>query len=151
MPHARPSWFHDHPRLTAALVLAVGLPVLAIAGCLLTAVAGAALAAWLQPGDAPASLWLWSGGLLLTGLPLWLLVVRCVRLGGLTGAALGVAYVLAMSGGLWLLGWLEQALRPQADMAGIGFGLLSALLAAAALVALVMSLAAAWVVGARRS
>jgi hypothetical protein len=135
-------WFIRHPRIAGALWLALGLPVVVAAGLGATLLVGLAVQTWLLPPDAPLSPLLWVGGFVLTCIPLWLLVGRCIRLGGMPGVALGLGILVVVAIGLSALGCLEQLLEPQNGMAGIGEVILMIILGLFAAVALGMALLA---------
>lgn len=126
--------------LVAAAVLAAGLPLLVVGGFALTVAVSMAIetmrSGTMGMGTSHAA-W-WSAGFLGICVSHWFLVRWCVRVGGwralflgLGGCGLVVAIAFAMAS-------LEQSIRPDDSMAGLGWGLLAFVLTFFVLLAVVM-------------
>ena len=121
--------------LVAAALLAVGLPLLAVAGFGLTS----AVCMMIQPMRRGASLApCWAGGFIAICVALWFLVRWCVRAGGWRALALGGGAVVLVAAAAWEVASLEQSMHPSDSMAGLGMGLLAFGLGLLVLVALMM-------------
>ena len=131
-------WFRCRPWLVGAIALAIGLPVIIVAGIVATIFSEwASEGLFLAPG-ATLGPWTWAVTFVAISVAIWFLVRRCVCVGGWRTLGAGVGAVLVFAIGSAGMGEIEQRMQPNNGMAGVGGGIMAWFLAIFAVVVLVM-------------
>ena len=126
--------------LVAAAVLAAGLPLLVAGGFALTVAVAMAIETMRSgtTGMGTSHAAWWSAGFVGICVSHWFLVRWCVRVGGWGALILGLGGCVLVVATAFALASLQQLIRPDDSMAGLGWGLLAYALSFFVLLAVAM-------------